>query len=128
MTDDFVGLYTLDDHGDPVPCYDTLAWGRWMEEARANGLLRVAQDRDEGQDGRSIWISTVFLGLDHNFAGGVPLLFETMVFEGQGASERRTLDFFGRYPTRVLALLGHQEICAAVTAMLKADEAQKPHQ
>jgi hypothetical protein len=27
-------------------------------------------------------ISTVFLGLDHNFFGGKPLLFETMVFGG----------------------------------------------
>jgi hypothetical protein len=28
-------------------------------------------------------ISTVFLGLDHNFFGGKPLLFETMVFGGE---------------------------------------------
>lgn len=26
------------------------------------------------------WISTVFLGLDHNFGTGLPILFETMVF------------------------------------------------
>jgi hypothetical protein len=28
-------------------------------------------------------ISTVFLGIDHNFGGGIPLLFETMVFGGE---------------------------------------------
>jgi hypothetical protein len=126
MSEDSGLLYTLDDHGDPVPCADTLAWGQWMKEARERGLLRVAQDSDEGPGGRSIWISTAFLGVDHNFLGGTPLLFETMVFEGQ---DRRSLDnFFGRYPTRALALLGHQRICDAVTAMLKAEEAGKPHQ
>jgi hypothetical protein len=31
---------------------------------------------DEG----NIWISTVWLGLDHNWEGGAPLIFETMSF------------------------------------------------
>ena len=28
-------------------------------------------------------VSTVFLGLDHAFDGGTPLLFETMIFGGE---------------------------------------------
>jgi len=28
-------------------------------------------------------VSTVFLGIDHNFLGGSPLLFETMIFGGE---------------------------------------------
>jgi hypothetical protein len=33
-----------------------------------------------------LWISTVFLGLDHGF-GGPPKLFETMIFEDSGSGE-----------------------------------------
>lgn len=45
-------------------------------------------DRHVGRDdvevnGENIKISTVFLGLDHNFSGGPPVLFETMVFGGE---------------------------------------------
>jgi hypothetical protein len=29
------------------------------------------------------WVSTVWLGIDHNYFGGTPLLFETMVFENR---------------------------------------------
>lgn len=50
-------------------------------------------------------VSTVFLGLDHNFTGkGPPILFETMVFGG-------TLEEMGqRYHTEEEALKGHLEI------------------
>ncbi len=27
------------------------------------------------------WVSTVFLGLDHQFVGSLPILFETMIFK-----------------------------------------------
>ncbi len=39
------------------------------------------------------FISTVFLGLDHNFGDGKPALFETMVFD---RSKRRNIPGFGR--------------------------------
>lgn len=37
-----------------------------------------------------VHISTVFLGLDHSFGGGTPILFETMIFGGDndGYQER----------------------------------------
>lgn len=59
---------------EPVPEPDTLKWGKWFETA--DRIVR----RDE-IDG--VTISTVFLGLDHAFGGGVPLLFETMIFGGE---------------------------------------------
>lgn len=40
-----------------------------------------------------LWISTVWLGLDHNYWGGIPLIFESMVFN----KERESLDC-ERYP------------------------------
>jgi hypothetical protein len=59
----------------PVRCRDLLEWGRWMETADR----RVAHSNLAG----GVNVSTVFLGLDHNFSGGTPLLFETMVFGGE---------------------------------------------
>jgi hypothetical protein len=67
--------YTLDEDGQPVPCRDLLKWAMWYETS-ANEQ-KVAETFTE-----LMWISTVFLGTDHNFAGeGPPILWETMVFD-----------------------------------------------
>ena len=55
--------YILNENHDPVLCSDLMEWGRWLETADRH----VAQD--EIGDVR---VSTVFLGLDHNFGGGSP--------------------------------------------------------
>lgn len=62
---------------------DLLKWGRWLETAdRIVGQTEIGESR----------VSTVFLGLDHAYGGGEPLLFETMVFDGalDGEQERCT--------------------------------------
>lgn len=52
-------------------------------------------------------ISTVFLGIDHNFFGeGPPLLFETMVF-CRGSGRDLEMD---RYATWDQAVLGHERM------------------
>jgi hypothetical protein len=50
-------------------------WDAWMKIADHRTVLR-------SKIGEVI-ISTVFLGLDHSFSGGPPILFETLVFGGQ---------------------------------------------
>jgi len=101
--------YILDDDGDPVPCDDPLEWGRWFEtsaEAR-----RIAHDKDEGPDAPPITVSTVFLGLDHNFSDhGPPVLWETLVFGGPLDGE------MDRYTSKADALRGHQAMCLRVRA------------
>lgn len=63
---------------EPVACNDTLEWGRWFEEATFTKERIVAQDDIGG-----CFVSTVFLGLDHNFGySDRPILFETMIFNG----------------------------------------------
>jgi hypothetical protein len=58
-----------------VPCSDVLSWADWYE--RADRKVACAHFRDGSR------VSTVFLGLDHNFTGkGPPILFETKVFGG----------------------------------------------
>jgi hypothetical protein len=53
------------------------------------------------------WVSTVWLGLDHSFERGPPLIFETMVFESKDHSS--DLDC-ARYATEEEAFAGHAEM------------------
>lgn len=57
----------------PVPA-DLMTWAKWFESADRH----VA--KDEIGD---VWISTVFLGIDHQWGDGPPLIFETMIFGGK---------------------------------------------
>ncbi len=61
-----------------------------------------------------VLVSTVFLGIDHNFENeGPPLLFETMIFGGE----------HDQYQTRCStwdeALIQHEEACKLVRNKLK---------
>ena len=85
--------YILNEHGEPVPCPDLLTWGRWWG---TNPDRHVA--RDEIGD---VLVSTVFLGLDHGWGRGPPVLWETMVFGGKLDQGQE------RYVSRADAQAGH---------------------
>lgn len=59
----------------PVPTDDLMAWGRWLETADRHVARTEVGD---------FLVSTVFLGLNHRWGDGPPLLFETMVFRNGG--------------------------------------------
>jgi hypothetical protein len=84
-----------DRQGNPIA--DLLEWGRLHED---NAYKRV----DATQIGK-FWVSTVWLGLDHSFGGGPPLIFETMVFEDGGSDI-----YCDRYSTEQEAQEGHDEV------------------
>ena len=71
------------------------AWAAQFDHDR-----RVAEDTLP--DGT--YISTVFLGLDHQFGEGPPLIFETMVFSSEDDSNELDVD---RYSTETEAQAGH---------------------
>ena len=73
----------------------------WAKEANR----RI--DYTELHDG-SIYVSTVFLGLDHSFDGGRPVLYETMIFGGEHD------EYQERYYTYQEAKEGHQRAVALV--------------
>lgn len=52
-------------------------------------------------------VSTVWLGLDHNFGDGEPIIFETMVFPEEGIYS--DLDS-NRYSTHEEAVKGHDKM------------------
>jgi len=85
-------LYFVLDGHEPVPVDDVMTWARWFEAntaARIVGKTRVGDQE----------VSTVFLGLDHQYGSGPPLLFETMVFP--------ECDDCQRYSTWDQAVAGH---------------------
>ena len=95
--------YVLDGDGVPLAVDDVLVWADWFKTAER----RVALD----YVGKSR-VSTVFLGIDHGFAGA-PLLFETMIFD----DDESKLDLAcWRYSTRAEALAGHADALAALHA------------
>ena len=107
------GRYILEGR-TPVPCPDLLGWARWLETADR----RVALTEHE-----LFRVSTVFLGLDHRFGRGPPLLFETMVFMKTGNPDAtdileradESIDC-ARYANWEDAELGHQAMVRRMLA------------
>jgi hypothetical protein len=84
-----------------VPVADPLEWTVWFESADRV----VAQD----ETNQGAHVSTIFLGLDHNFGGGTPILFETMVwFDGNDVEQHR-------YSTWEEAEAGHKRMVEKFT-------------
>ena len=78
----------------PVVENDIIKWGKWFGTANRH----VKEDIIKG-----IHISTVFLGINHNFVGGKPILFETRIFGGEHN------DYQERYHTLEEAEDGHEK-------------------
>lgn len=84
--------------------------------------------------GEGIEISTVWLGIDHNFFDGPPLIFETMVFVqldeprellGGAITTREGTETY-RWPTEAAALAGHDRIVAELSAQLPDAHVRSP--
>ncbi len=69
--------YVLTDSGEPVKG----DWENWWSPEHER-LRIVAQTTISSR-----LVSTVFLGLDHNFGQGPPVLWETMVFNGADSED-----------------------------------------
>jgi len=76
----------------PKECDDFFEWSTFMREAN-----RVVDSIYIGD----VHVSTVFLGLDHSWGSGRPLLFETMIFGGEHS------EYQERYCDWNSAVVGH---------------------
>ena len=86
-----------DFNGDPI---DHDEWARLFADISGRHVAATAIDDD-------VEVSTVWLGLDHNFGPtGPPLIYETMIFGGP--HDETTY----RYATREAALAGHDQAVA----------------
>jgi hypothetical protein len=76
-------------------------WGATFEQAM--DYKRVCADDVITGDGQTVWVSTVWLGIDHGwYRQGPPVIFETMVFR-EGMSE----EYCDRYSSEAAARDGH---------------------
>ena len=100
-------FWTLDGH-TPVPTDDIHEWSRLLDEHP--GGRRVGGD-DVGD-----WsVSTVFLGMDHGYGGGPPILFETMIFSRHDPRNEADESCW-RYATWEEAEAGHNAVVRWLTA------------
>ena len=83
---------------EPVLCDNLMEFGHWYETADRRVALTEMDDYE---------VSTVFLGFDHGWGEGDPVLFETMVFGAEGDALIGTM----RYSTWGEAEKGHAQVC-----------------
>ena len=94
--------YILNDD-DSVQEVDVLEWARWYEAKPGRRIVTQTAVTEKVQ------VSTVFLGLNHQFdPGGPPLIFETMIFGGEHDQD------CWRYSTLPEAKVGHARALALV--------------
>ena len=82
-----------DKSGAPI---DMLTWASLFEDHANRQIARTVIG--------DVCVSTVWLGMNHSFGSGPPLIFETMVFGGALDEECE------RYHTEAEALHGHEEM------------------
>jgi len=90
-------LYRLEDRV-AVAESNLIVWARWFETADR------CVNRTELGD---ILVSTVFLGIDLNYAGGSPHIFETMIFGSESEQVYRRCSMWEeaeRYHAEAVAL------------------------
>lgn len=105
--------YLLDRNKQPVPIP--------LSVFAAKGLYEVfrQQQRVAETTVGEIWVSTVFLGIDHNHSlSGPPVLFETMLFGD--------CNLVGRYCTWSEALVGHRLVVKCLQARQAKIDGMKP--
>ena len=88
---------------DRYPAEDDVQHKRVNETTLPNGL----------------WVSTVWLGLDHrHYDSGPPLIFESMVFRSEVNLAELTCR---RYATELEAAVGHEVLCEQWAKISKED-------
>lgn len=86
--------YILDENNKPVKS-TIVDYSEWIHKNPERKAVKQEHIDD-------VFISTVFLGLDHAWDSDVPLLWETMIFGGEHDQ------YMDRYTSYEDALEGHQ--------------------
>lgn len=88
--------YILDNNNKPIRSTSITEAADWMEN---NPQRKVVKQEHIGD----VYISTVFLGLDHSWNSDIPVLWETMIFGGEYDQ------YQDRYTSYKDALEGHKK-------------------
>lgn len=106
--------YKLDENKNVIPS-SLEEWANFIEGNSPTNYRHVGDEVINGYR-----ISTVFLGLCHNFyhnSANIPIVFETMIFK-----EDKSLDYQERYSTWKEAEEGHKRAIEWVKKGCKEDE------
>ena len=82
---------------------EMLEWGKLFSDW---DYKRIAKTTINGAE-----VSTVWLGMNHSFGEGPPLIFETMIFGDNPLGD----EYCDRYATEAEAQKGHDDIVARLT-------------
>jgi hypothetical protein len=103
------GRYRLDGSPYPDGLEGLFQWARDLEDHRG----RIVRQEITWN---GLFVSTVWIGLDHRFGDGPPLIFETMVFDRIGDRGADGLEM-NRYSTLAEAECGHYLIRDRVASL-----------
>lgn len=115
MTNVPYDYYRLDENKNAIPCTKR-EWENQREEMRKNDSIHVARDKINNK-----WISTVWLGLNHNFIDeddNRPHIFETMILDEE---KDEWMNYEERYSTWAEAEEGHKKALQWVKDGCKED-------
>jgi len=95
--------YKLDENNKPVKAIDVHDYLKWSD----GGIIKtVAKDHID-----TVFVSTVFLGLNHSWNSEIPVLWETMIFGGEHDQYQE------RYTSHKDALEGHEKALNLITKL-----------
>ncbi len=109
--------YILEEDGTIREVEDVIEWSKWFERANEDRIIAQTNIHAPGNlKEREAFVSTVFLGINHNFTGGPPVLFETLIEFANDNSG----DIADRYKTVEDAKIGHEIYVAVVRKVLES--------
>ena len=103
-----INIEHYDRQGQPI---DMMLWG----QLHSDPVYKRVAESHVGP----LWVSTVWLGLDHSFGDGPPLIFETMVFATDGTDIDWSEQICERYSTEEEALAGHQAVVESLQYVIE---------
>ncbi len=110
-------FWFLDDDNQPYQMEGSLAEVARAWEKQIESKKRVAENTLK-ISGNTYWVSTVFLGVDHQFSfNETPILWETMI-----TKNGEWLDFQRRYMCHDDAVYGHNKVLELLKSPFTIDQ------
>jgi hypothetical protein len=111
--------YKLDEKNNPVRCVDHSEYFNWHKSLPVDGKTGIGIQVASTKVSDGVCVSTVFLGSDHGWGDGPPVLWETMIFGGDRNEDCE------RYCSLKESLDGHNKIVSDLLNQKKVSNEQQ---